>query len=156
MVSTIYNPDCCSKNIYLADDDEDDRELFQEALLEVCKESMLTFAKDGVELMDILYQPPVPMPDVIFLDLNMPAKNGFECLEEIKKNDKLKALPVIIFSTTVQEESVNRVYKDGANFYICKPSNFSQLKRTLAKVLSIDWAQQHTQASKEQFIISVA
>ena len=156
MTVTNATENCRSKNIYLADDDEDDREFFQEALFEVCKESMLTLAKDGIELMDILYQPPVPMPDVIFLDLNMPAKNGFECLEEIKKDSKLKMLPVIIFSTTIQEESVNRVYKEGANFYICKPSNFSQLKRTLAKVLSIDWAQQLTQASKEQFIISVA
>ena len=148
--------DCLSKNVYLADDDEDDRSFFQDALNEVCRDTNLTIAKNGLELMDILDKPPVPMPDVIFLDLNMPAKNGFQCLEEIKKNEKLKKLPIVIFSTTLQEEAVDTVYKQGANFYICKPSNFGQLKRTLKKVLSIDWLKEVEQTSKEQFIISVA
>jgi len=147
---------CLSKNIYLADDDEDDRLFFQDALLEVCQESNLTMAINGVELMNMLHRPPTPMPDVIFLDLNMPAKNGFECLEEIKNNEKLKNLPVIIFSTTAQEEAVNRVYKSGANFYIRKPDNFNQLKKALRKVLSIDWLKEVSQISKEQFIVSVA
>jgi CheY-like chemotaxis protein len=147
---------CLSKNIYLADDDEDDRLFFQDALTEVCQEVTLTVAKDGVELMDILYLPPTPLPDVIFLDLNMPAKNGFECLEEIKRSELLKHLPVIIFSTTVQEDAVNKVYKEGANFYIRKPDNFAQLKRVLKKVLTIDWLNEVKQISKEQFIVSVA
>ncbi len=147
---------CLSKNIYLADDDEDDRLFFQDALLEVCEESNLTMATNGVELMNMLYRPPAPMPDVIFLDLNMPAKNGFECLEEIKKNESLKNLPVIIFSTTVQEDAVNKVYKGGANFYIRKPDNFNQLKKALKKVLSIDWMKEVRQISKEQFIVSIA
>ncbi|ABG59166.1 response regulator [Cytophaga hutchinsonii] len=147
---------CLSKNIYLADDDEDDRLFFRDALSEVCKEMRLTIAKDGVELMDILYLPPSPLPDVIFLDLNMPVKNGFECLEEIKKSELLKHLPIIIFSTTVQEEAVNKVYKEGANFYICKPDNFNHLKKALKKVLSIDWLKEVKQISKEQFIVSVA
>lgn len=147
---------CLSKNIYLADDDEDDRIFFQDALSEVCKEVHLTVAKDGVELMDILSLPPSPLPDVIFLDLNMPAKNGFQCLEEIKKSEFLKHLPIIIFSTTVQEEAVNKVYKGGANFYIRKPDNFNHLKKALKKVLSIDWMKEVRQISKEQFIVSVA
>jgi CheY-like chemotaxis protein len=147
---------CLSKNIYLADDDEDDRLFFQDALSEVCEEVNLTIARNGVELMDILYLPPVPLPDVIFLDLNMPAKNGFECLEEIKKSETLKHLPIIIFSTTIQEEAVNTVYKGGANFYIRKPDNFNQLKKALKKVLCIDWLKEVRQISKEQFIVSVA
>ena len=97
----------------------------------------------------------VTLPDVIFLDLNMPAKNGFECLAEIKKNNTLKSLPVIIFSTTVQEETVNRVYKDGASYYICKPDNFTQLKKALKKVLEIDWLKEISQTPKEKFIVSI-
>ncbi|WP_018343937.1 response regulator [Cytophaga aurantiaca] len=147
---------CLSKNIYLADDDEDDRLFFQDALSAVCNDVNLTIAKNGIELMDILYLPPSPLPDVIFLDLNMPTKNGFECLEEIKKNETLKHLPVIIFSTTVQEEAVNKVYKEGANFYIRKPDNFNQLKKILKKVLTIDWLKEVKQISKEQFIVSIA
>lgn len=81
---------CRSKNIYLADDDEDDRSFFQDALKEVCEEYTLTTAADGRELMNILYTPPVRLPDIIFLDLNMPAKNGFECLAEIKNKKGIK------------------------------------------------------------------
>ena len=65
-------------------------------------------------------------------------------------------IPVIIFSTTIQEETVNKVYKEGANFFIRKPDNFAQLKKTLKKVLSIDWPKEIYQISKEQFIVSVA
>lgn len=146
--------ECLSKNIFLADDDEDDRSFFQDALNEVCHGSNLTVAKNGIELMDLLYQPPVPMPDVLFLDLNMPAKNGFECLEEIKKTDRLKKLPVVIFSTTAQVEAVNRVYNEGANYYVCKPSDFGQLKKVIKNVLSIDWVKEKSQPSKEKFIFS--
>ncbi len=146
--------ECVSKYVFLADDDEDDRLFFEDALKEVCPGTELTLAKNGVELMNILYRPPVPMPNVIFLDLNMPAKNGFECLEEIKKNEQLKNLPIVIFSTTIQEDAVNKVYNQGANYYICKPSDFTQLKRIIKKVLLIDWVNEFTQPSKEKFIFS--
>jgi CheY-like chemotaxis protein len=153
---TMITNNCLSKNIFLADDDEDDCMLFRDALNEVCTGSQLTVAANGVALMDILDLPPVPLPDVIFLDLNMPLKNGFQCLEEIKQDEKLKKLPVVIFSTTMQQEAVNKTYRDGANFYICKPSNYGQLKRTLEKVLAINWMQEIKQISKEQFVISVS
>jgi DNA-binding response OmpR family regulator len=67
----------------------------------------------------------VELPVLIFLDLNMPLKNGFDCLKEIKKDDKLKSLPVIIYSTSGEEEVIKLVYKAGALFYIQKPDNFS-------------------------------
>jgi CheY-like chemotaxis protein len=146
---------CISKNIYLADDDEDDCSFFQDALQQICINSFLTIACDGRELMNILHIPPCPLPDVVFLDLNMPAKNGFECLKEIKSCNTLKKLPIIIFSTTLQEEAVNQVYKDGASYYIRKPDNFSNLKKVLKKVLEIDWTQEIGQTSKEKFIVSV-
>lgn len=146
---------CISKNIYLADDDEDDRLFFQEALHEVCDDSYLTMACDGRELMNMLVIPPVPLPDVIFLDLNMPIKNGFECLKEIKNDIRLKQLPIIIFSTALQEEAVAQVYNDGAAFYIRKPDNFSNLKKILLKVLQIDWRLEQVQPSKEKFIVTL-
>lgn len=146
---------CISKNVFLAEDDEDDRSFFQDALKQVCPGTWLTMATNGIELMDILYKPPVPMPDVIFLDLNMPAKNGFECLQEIKGNKSLKKLPVIIFSTTTQDETINKVYKQGASYYICKPTDFDQLKTIIKKVLSIDWRKEYGQPTKEKFIFSV-
>jgi len=145
---------CLSKNIFLADDDEDDRLFFEEALKEVCNDAILTVAEDGDELMEILHRPPVPMPDVIFLDLNMPKKNGFECLAEIKKNGTLKNLPIIIFTTSLQEESVKKVYNQGANYYVRKPTDYRQLKIIVSKLLAIDWLKEALQPEKERFIFT--
>jgi len=147
-------PQCLSKNIFLADDDEDDRLFFEEALKEVCNDAILTVAENGDELMEILYRPPVPMPDVIFLDLNMPKKNGFECLAEIKNNRNLKNLPIIIFTTSLQEESVRKVYSQGANYYVRKPTDYKQLKLIVKKLLAIDWLKEALQPEKERFIFT--
>jgi len=147
-------PQCLSKNIFLADDDEDDRLFFEEALKEICIDAILTIAEDGDELMEILYRPPVPLPDVIFLDLNMPKKNGFECLAEIKNNGNLKDLPIIIFTTSLQEESVSKVYSQGANYYVRKPTDYRQLKIIMRKILSIDWFKEVLQPEKERFIFT--
>lgn len=147
-------PQCLSKNIFLADDDEDDRLFFEEALKEVCDDAVLTVAENGDELMEILYRPPVPMPDVIFLDLNMPKKNGFECLAEIKNDGALKNLPIIIFTTSLQEESVKKVYSQGANYYVRKPTDYRQLKLIVEKLLAIDWLKEALQPEKERFIFT--
>jgi len=147
-------PQCLSKNIFLADDDEDDRLFFEEALKEVCDDAILTVAENGDELMEILYRPPVPMPDVIFLDLNMPKKNGFECLQEIKRNRNLKDLPIIIFTTSLQEESVKQMYNGGANYYVRKPTDYRQLKVIMRKLLTIDWLKEALQPEKERFIFT--
>ena len=83
-----------SRHIFLADDDEDDRMFFSDALSEIDNSIVLTEAENGKELMEILHQPPNPMPEVVFLDINMPIQNGFQCLEEIRKdkNDLKKQL----------------------------------------------------------------
>jgi CheY-like chemotaxis protein len=142
-----------AKTIVLADDDADDCILFEDALREVCSESQLTTTTDGIKLMKFLDETVPPPPDVIFLDLNMPRKNGFECLEEIKQIPKLKNIPVIIFSTSSQQEAINITYQKGAHHYVCKPGNFGLLKRTIQIVLSIDWKTNHQQPPKDHFIL---
>lgn len=143
------------KNIFIADDDMDDLILFEDALREICKDSQLTTAKDGQQLMQILDETVPPPPDVIFLDLNMPRKNGFECLDEIKHSLKLKNIPIVIFSTSDQPEAVNRVYEQGADHFLKKPSSFPLLKQAIQKVLAINWAEQSAQPSKDKFILHV-
>lgn len=143
------------KSIFLADDDADDCLLFEDALREVSHQIKLTTANDGIELMDILDSTVPPPPDVIFLDLNMPRKNGFECLTEIKHTEKLKNIPVVIFSTSSQPEAINRVYEQGANYYVCKPGSFSKLKLVIEKVLNIDWNQHKSPRNKENFLITL-
>ncbi|WP_025763548.1 response regulator [Dyadobacter tibetensis] len=127
------------KLIFLADDDLDDCVLFQDALMEVSSETVLTTANDGIELIQLLESMPVPNPDVIFLDLNMPKRNGFECLQQIKNNSSWRNIPVVIFSTTGQEEMINKVYETGANYFIRKPGSFPKLKQAIEEVLAIDW-----------------
>jgi CheY-like chemotaxis protein len=148
--STMY-----TKNIFIADDDNDDLILFEDALREICKDSLLTTAKDGQQLMKILDETVPPPPDVIFLDLNMPRKNGFECLDEIKLSEKLKNIPIVIFSTSDQPEAINKVYEQGASYFLTKPSSFPLLKQAIQKVLSINWQENQAQPSKEKFIIHV-
>src|SRR5580704_5402709 len=90
-------------NILLADDDIDDCIFFEEALEECPLSTHFTCVPDGEQLMQLLTNETNGLPHVLFLDLNMPRKNGFECLSELKVDKKLKQLPVIIFSTSFEQ-----------------------------------------------------
>jgi CheY-like chemotaxis protein len=147
-----------AKNIFLTDDDDDDCLLFSEALHEIFApdEATLTIANDGVKLMQALDTNALANPEIIFLDLNMPRKNGFECLDEIRKDPKLKDIPVVIYSTTSNTDVVNRTYQQGANYYICKPQSFIVLKRTIELVLSFDFYKLRQQPVRDHFVINIA
>lgn len=131
-------------NILLADDDKDDRLLFMEALAELAQPTTLETVHDGEQLMTYLDEHTAKLPDVLFLDLNMPRKNGFECLSEIKFNEDWKDLPVIMFSTSFprdvnyEQDMIKMLYKIGAHDYIRKPANYNELKdiieRSLVKI----------------------
>lgn len=135
-------------HILLADDDRDDRFLFQEALQELPLNANLRTVHDGEDLMAYLVENAHNLPDVLFLDLNMPKKNGFECLSEIKLSEQLKNLPVIMFSTSFprdvnyEQDMIKMLYKIGAADYIRKPANFDQLKEViLNSLIKIEEAQ---------------
>ena len=85
----------------------------------------------------------------------MSLKNGIECLEEIKKDNKLKDIPVIVFSTSSQMETINQVYMKGANYYMCKPDNFEKLKSLLDKVFTLHPCSFKERTNRNDFIISV-
>jgi CheY-like chemotaxis protein len=133
MPSTLYT------NILLVEDDDDDYLFFQDALVEITKYVHLTRAENGGILMKLLATHSIPLPDIVFLDLNMPGKDGFECLVEIRQSDKLKELPIIIFSTSDEPSDVRKAYQEGANFYLTKPANFNTLKLNIEQILSCDW-----------------
>ncbi len=116
-------------NLWLADDDADDCMFFKEALDELPLDSSLVTVNNGEELMRALATKSTTLPDVLFLDLNMPRKTGFECLSEIKRNEGLKSIPVIIYSTSLDLAVVNLLYEKGAHHYIRKPGEFSDLKK---------------------------
>jgi CheY-like chemotaxis protein len=143
-------------HLVLADDDADDTTLFQEALREISIPFRMTTVHDGEQLMNLLTKTlKNNNPRVIFLDLNMPRKNGFECLTEIKNNDMLKDIPIVIVSTTFQNEVVKLLYKNGAQYYICKPDEFSLLKKAIWSALTeILKANKITQPAPENFVLS--
>lgn len=140
--------------LLLADDDTDDCLFFREALEELSLSTDLTTVNDGVELMQLLQYEKSIIHDVLYLDLNMPRKSGFECLSEIKLNDQLKHLPVIIFSTSYDKDIVHQLHQDGAHYYFRKPGEFSKLKQILQISLNLISKTNSTKPVMEKFVLN--
>ncbi len=120
--------------ILMADDDEDDRRLTQEALEEGRIINEVKFVDNGEELMDYLrrqnrFAPPAvaPRPGLILLDLNMPRKDGRTVLKEIKGDPELRQIPVVVLTTSKADEDIYKSYDLGVNSYIVKPVTFEAL-----------------------------
>ena len=144
-------------NILHADDDFDDCIFFKEALKELNLPTHHMVVHDGEQLMQYLTKESNDLPHVLFLDLNMPRKNGYECLTEIKFNKRLKQVTIIIFSTSYEQEIVNRLYKNGAHYYIRKPSDFSQFKNVIQQAfLSLIAQVNISQPPIENFVLSAS
>jgi CheY-like chemotaxis protein len=124
-------------NILLADDDIDDCLFFEKALSEISASTHLSIVHDGEQLMVYLSENYDHLPHIIFLDINMPRKNGLECLKEIKKNEKLMNIPVVMFSTSNAWDGITRLFESGSHVYIHKPKDFAQLKQVLHHALPI-------------------
>lgn len=122
-------------HIILADDDESDRLRFKEALEELKIKPVVKTVKDGAELMHYLSKKESPVPSLLFLDINMPCKNGHECLKEIRTINKLKNMIIAIFSNSASEKDIDDTFSNGANVYIKKPGDLNQLKQILDKVV---------------------
>lgn len=142
------------KQVFLADDDADDRLLFEEAIQEVTDNVHLTSVENGEQLMHVLENSDEPVPEMIFLDINMPMKNGLECLTELKKDKKFQNIPVVIFSTSCQQETIDSVYDIGADYYICKPDSFQKLKKLLSKLFSLKLDHIYSRPSRQDFLIT--
>jgi CheY-like chemotaxis protein len=125
--------------IFLADDDADDRAMFEEVIEEIDATIQLTCAEDGMILLQLLNSEKYSLPHLIFLDLNMPNKNGKECLDEIRRSERLKNIPIVIYSTSSSPKDIEDTFEKGANLYVRKPSSFNELRKITKDVLSIDW-----------------
>jgi CheY-like chemotaxis protein len=148
----MYTPPNTPQHILLADDDDDDRLLFTDVLNEFSRDVKLTVAHNGDHLMELLHSG--ERPDVLFLDLNMPLKNGMECLDEIRHDENLKTLPVVVFSTSAHPGTINRMYEIGAHLYVRKPNDFNSLRKVIGFVLGKDWTNP-ARPPKEQFVLGV-
>ncbi len=138
--------------VLLADDDRDDRFFFDKALKTLPFSIQITFVEDGENLMTYLKNTAM-LPDVLFLDLNMPRKNGSECLAEIKLDPMLKELPVIIYSTSLHEDVADLLYKNGAHYYIRK-RDLTELKKVLHHVFTLITEKKFGRPSRENFLLN--
>jgi CheY-like chemotaxis protein len=144
-----------SMHILIADDDEDDRTFFSEAMMELKMNNKLTLFNDGKDLMDYLSNPDIIMPHILFLDLNMPYMSGFECLKVIRANVRFKDVSIAIYSTSSSEKDIEETFVEGANIYIKKPNDFAKLKKVIKDVLNINWQFHSSGLNKETFFFSI-
>lgn len=139
--------------LLLADDDTDDRKFFQDAIEELSLSVNLTLVENGVELMKLLTADTYTIPHAIFLDINMPSKNGIECLAEIKANNKLKSIPIIMFTTAYSDDLVNTLYAGGVKYFIKKPNDFSELKRVIERAITLIELDSESQPGFSDFVL---
>ena len=140
-------------HLLLADDDIDDCDFFKDAIDELSATLKLTIVNNGVELMEFLMENPNNTPDLIFLDLNMPKKSGLECMVEIKSSDSLSHIPIIIYSTSLDQMVVNSLYQMGAHHYIQKPAEFASIKSVIQKVVTLYSNPISQLRSRDHFVI---
>jgi DNA-binding NtrC family response regulator len=124
--------------IFYTDDDEDDLVFFREAVHSISPNIKLYTYQNGYDLLHALENPP-PVPKVIFLDINMPTKSGYDVLCEIKNSDLLRDIPVIMYSTTCTVENVSRCKSMGANYFITKATDVNGMIESINHAIKIDW-----------------
>lgn len=138
--------------VLLADDDPDDCLIFDEAVQALELGVQLNTIADGERLMQFLLNPVSELPDMLFLDLNMPFKNGYQCLNEIRANERLKDIFIIVYSTTANPREIEKSFGEKANLFIKKPDSFTELKVILSKVFKLD-LNEYNHPEKTKFVL---
>lgn len=141
--------------ILLTDDDQGDRILFTEIFEEMKEKTNVQTLNNGVELMNYLHKNSNPLPDLLFLDLNMHHKNGMECLQEIRGNSEFDEMVITIYSTSNFDKDIDQTFEEGANIYITKPSDFQKLKKVLTKAVSFTLQEKDSGFNKENFVLKI-
>jgi CheY-like chemotaxis protein len=138
-------------NILLADDDKDDRFLFEKALSEIPIPTELTKLNNGEQLLNY-FSGSGRLPDVLFLDLNMPLKNGYECVARIKDNEKTKHVPVVMYSTTINDTLADVLYDHGTHYYMHK-CDFPGLVKDVQRILE-RLSKNPAQPPRDEFVVN--
>jgi CheY-like chemotaxis protein len=125
-----------TKNFLLIDDDQDDRELFCEAIEAIDKQIICYGETSGLKALEKLNSNKIQNLDVIFLDVNMPVMDGWQCLSILKSTEVCKSIPVIMYSTSYQPEDIEKAQHMGAVCFFTKPTDFQSLKKSLGIVVN--------------------
>ena len=148
-VDSVVKNQAAIHSILVADDDSDDRLFLEDVLREIAPSKSVTSVQDGEELLSLFTH---FIPDFLFLDLEMPRKNGLECLKEIRLNPATKDLPVVVFSSTNRDYNIDVAYEMGANLFFSKPSSYDDLKLAMQTILSFDW--KHPETITQKYFIN--
>lgn len=140
-------------NIVLADDDEDDFLFLKSAAEQSSSPVRVSHVLNWLELLRFLNR--LPLPEILFLDLNMPVKNGLECLELLRAEKKYDNLSIFIYSTSNSQKDIDEAYRLGANFYIVKPSSQVAITKLIEKICSMDKEKLLEKPEKDKFMFSV-
>lgn len=125
--------------VFYTDDDQDDLDTFKDVMSEIDSDAVLFTHDHADKLMYALENPP-PIPHLVFLDLNMPGKNGFEVLKELRNSADFSNLPIVVLSTSDDATSIDNSMRLGANYYIPKANDYMKLKASVNHALNIDWS----------------
>ncbi len=139
-------------NVFIADDDPDDIEFFTAAVKAISPKIKITIAKNGLEMLEFVQ---IVIPDIIFLDINMPCMNGLDCLAELRRHRHLEHVAIIMYSTGIKEEHIEQSYALGANRYIKKPVYYTSLKEQLSSVFSWNLDELLSRPSRDKYFLNM-
>lgn len=137
-------------DVIYADDDKDDFLFFTMALEEIAVNVKLRHASDGDELFELLQQ---QVPDILFLDIYMPCKDGITCLKEIRQDSRYDSMPVVMLTGSRAENLIERAYRLSANFYVKKTETITDLAAKLKNIFSLDWNTRMHYPALREFVL---
>lgn len=137
-------------HILMADDDRDDFIILKEAAARTDESLRISYAANWLELWRFIIK---TLPDLLFLDLNMPVKNGLECLQLLREDSKYDKIPIIIYSTSVNKNDIDKAYEHGANYFVVKPNAIEDLTQVVKKLCSMGKDVLSVTPPREEFVI---
>lgn len=138
-------------DVLLAEDDNDDVIVFELAMKQANIPADIRVAKDGDKLFTMLKQ---LIPDILFLDIHMPCKDGISCIIEIRRNKDYDHLPVIMYTSHTTDKYIEDSYRNGANMYLMKSKTVQELSANLKRIFSVDWKRNMYFPPKQNYVLS--
>src|SRR4051812_40771607 len=137
--------------VLIADDDEEDYKFLTSAIMDLELTVILSRAENGGVLMRVLNE---KVPDILFLDVLLPVKDGTECLKEIRADKRFDSLPIIMYTSVKNFETIEFCYREGSNLFVCKPNTYAELLNILERIFSIDWKKMMYYPPFTQFVVN--
>jgi DNA-binding response OmpR family regulator len=142
-----------NNHVVIAEDDHDDFEMFSLAIQDLSLTVVIRRAENGEVLMQLLES---NMPDILFLDIALPRKDGKQCLREIRANKKYDLLPVVMYTSFHDPKSIEFSFREGANIFVIKPSSYKELKEILKRIFAIEWKKSMYFPALPDFVLNKA